>query len=420
MIGSMNTVTWKTKNRRKVTLLSVTFFMFLLSMLFLPRLSGQFRYEDLLIPLLLLTSSFHLKTSKDKENTILLLWIIYTCYLFVVTIANVIFSTLPLSALLVAGKEVQYALLFVTCLAYLGTEENREFFSRALRYIFVIIFGYVVLYLIANERSDYGLAYINDPSPTNSMLVYFHLFILSLLAYKENRSTNIFLFFSLAMFVFTFLVGNRTGQFGLIIFLFFLLFFELSVGLRMLYGIAVIALVLMLVRFNYEIYEILYYNNAQHPVIVGSMSRLGTLFTPMETFEASRLDSITSILTMSTENDLLFGCGRGCTHSFSYDSFNLGMGGDNQYTVNFVEIGAVGLVMHCLLFLSPYLYSAARKNKVFVAYTIAFFVMAMTGEHFQLPRGAQFYWLIAAFVLTKKMKNFRRTKLNLQQGGVNE
>jgi hypothetical protein len=410
MPRSMNPPTWKTKNKKKVTLLSVVFYLFLLSMLFLPRLSDQFRYEDLLIPLLLLTPLIHLKTSKVKENTIFILWIIYILYLIVVTLANIIFTDLPLLAVLVAGKEVQYALLFTTALTYLGVGQNREFFLKVLPYIFGLIFGYVALYLIAYERSDYGLAYINDPSPTNSMLVYFHLFVFSLLAYKENKSRNIFLFFALTMFIFTFLVGNRTGQLGLTIFLLFFLFFNLSVGLRMLYGTAVIALVLTTVRYNYEIYEMLVHNEAQHPVINASMSRLGTLFTLKETFEASRLHSIITILSVSSENNLLFGCGRGCTHSYSDGSFNLGMGGDNQYTVNFVEIGAVGLLIHSLLFLSPYLYSAARRNKVFAAYTITFFVMAMTGEHFQLPRGAQFYWLIAAFVLTQKIRNFRRPK----------
>lgn len=410
----MNTVTWRTTTQRKVSLLGVTFYLFLLSMLFLPRLSGQLRYEDLLMPLLVLTSFLYLKRSKEQLNIILLTWIIYIFYLFVVTIGNIVFGDLPFLAVLVAGKEVQYLLLFIMSLSYLATNENREIFSRILPYIFGIIVVYVALYLLTNERSDYGLPYVNDPSPTNSMLVYFHLFVFALLVHTEKKSRNIFLFFTLAMFIYTFLVGNRTGQLGLLIFVFFYLLLNLRSWLRTLYGVSVIALVLIINQLSYEIHEVLYYNEALHPVIEGSMSRLGTLFTLRETFEGSRLQSITSILSISNENNLLFGCGRGCTHISSDASFSLGMGGDNQYTVDFVEIGVVGLLMHCLLFLSPYLYSVARRNKVFPAYTIAFFVMSLTGEHFQLPRGAQFYWLIAAFVLTQRNGEFRRTKINLQ------
>jgi len=381
-----------------LSLPGILFYISLFSVLFMPRFMGQIRYEDLLIPFLLVLSASGLKYY-EKNIDIVLLWIAYLFYSMIITLVNIIFFDLNYLAILVWGKEVQYLLLFLVSMQYFTGYDAYSNFQKFIFLVLCVVFVYVVSYLFTNQRSDYGLPYINDKSPTNSMLVYFHLYVLALLIHKNIKSDVYFLFLAVVMFFLVMLVGNRTGQLGLVVFLFVYLLMALSPLQSFMLGGGSILLLLIVVRYHQELYEVFYYNDFQHPVLLAALSRFGTLFTLFETYEASRISSVVSILSITNENSLLFGCGRGCTHVGLDDSFSLGMGGDNQYSVNIAEIGVVGFLLHNILFLAPFLYSAARKSKVFVSYAATFFVMAFTAESFQLPRGAQFFWIITAIVL---------------------
>ena len=370
---------------------------YILSVFFLPRFFENFRYEDFLTPLLLL-----LPLVFTDRRLWYYSWLVvpYILYSFFVTVFYVVVEILPITSFLIWGKEVQYFLLYAVVLLV-----AKESYARELIYAVVkmgifsaCLFG--LWSLISGQQSYYGIGYINDYSSTISSIMYFSFFVLSLVIY-EREGERVFLYTGLICAVLTFMVGARSGQVMVMIFLFLYLFKlnlkSLIVVLIMILAIGLIAL------FSEDLYDYLYHVDTSNQAFNGAISRMSTMLTPMETIEGSRFNSWKSMLEAAYDRNIVFGCGRGCSHldDFAYDAnMPLGLGGDNQYTVNLVEIGIIGSV---LFFMAVVLQLVHVKNhrKLYFAYLVTYFAAGVVVEVWQLSRGGFFFWFITALLLSE-------------------
>ena len=359
----------------------------------LPRLQGNIRFEDFLTPALFVGVLLSINSFSVRHS---LLPLIYFFYTFFITSFFIIFGNLPIEAYLIWGKEFQYILVFLIILGMPSTKKTSTFIQHLITYILIISSVSGVYLLVSGVRGYYGVGYFTESSPSLGMLMYFNCLFWSVYLYRKSAN-SLYLFLALLFFILVMLVGSRTGQLITMVFLFFV--FLMNVRRKMYVYIPLAALILILTFSLDSIYDVLYNIKTDNLAIDGGVSRFATLLKFSETIQQSRVNSWLSVISQAFDNNFIVGCGRGCIH-ISEGGISLGMGGDNQYTKNFMEIGIIGslLFMFTLLHLTVKLYKDPFIFKIYFPYMLAMLLVGMTMEVWQLSKGGSLFWFNTALM----------------------
>jgi hypothetical protein len=379
-----------------------------MSIALFSRIQGNLRVEDFLTPFIFLGVMLTLHKISLQDS---FLPLIYIAYSFLITIFYIILGLLPLQAVLIAGKEVQYILIF---LIFLGLSRNRS----SEKFIFYLLTSFLLIlaisgsyFLFIGVRGYYGVGYFTEKSPSLGMLMYFHGFVFSVFMYKKYE----FFFYkmmSLILFILTMSVGSRTGQF--IVIAFSLIYIVINSRIKIvLFFIFLITTLIVFLNFQ-EIYNFLYYIKTDNLAVDGAISRFATLLNFSETIQGSRINSWKSVFLQALESSPIFGCGRGCAH-LSEGVFSIGMGADNQYIKNFLEIGIIGSLIFVLTCLN--LMFTFHRNKtlfrLYFAYLIAIAFCGLTMEVWQLSKGGALFWFTTGLmILHLKKMDFKNDTYN--------
>jgi hypothetical protein len=275
-----------------------------------------------------------------------------------------------------------------------NTKKVSIFVHYLIKYMLIIAAASGFYLLLSGVRGYYGVGYFTESSPSLGMLMYFHCLFWSVYLYRKYAD-SLYLFLALLFFILVMLVGSRTGQLVTIVFL--LSIFLMNVRKKMYIYIPLSVLILILI-FNLDgIYDALYNINTGNLAIDGGVSRFATLLKFSETIQGSRIDSWLSVFNQALDNNFIVGCGRGCSH-INEEGFSLGMGSDNQYIKNFMEIGIIGslLFMFSLLYLIVTLYKDPFTFKIYFPYMLVMLFIGMTMEVWQLSKGGSLFWFSTA------------------------
>jgi hypothetical protein len=382
--------------------------IFLFSIALFSRIHGNFRVEDVMTPALFLGVILTLNKILLKDS---FLPVIYISYAILITSIYVFFELLPFKALLIVGKELQYILIFLLMLG-LSPDKRSEKFLYYLITSFLLIQVISGLFLLFNGvRGYYGVGYFTEKSPSLGMLMYFHGLVLSTFMYIRYKK-NLFLFLTVILFILTFSVGSRTGQFIAIIFILSLIAMNFEIKFFLFSTLLILSLIIYL-NFQ-EIYNILYYIKTDNLALDGAISRFATLLNFSETIQGSRFNSWKSVFLQAINSEPIFGCGRGCAH-MSNGTFSIGMGSDNQYLKNFMEIGLIGSVIFFITCLNL-LFSFFRNKKLFnlyFAYLLSLAFAGFTMELWQLSKGGSLFWFTSGLlILNLKILNKKNDSYN--------
>jgi hypothetical protein len=369
---------------------------YLLLVFFAPRLSGNFRFEDLLTPFLalLLIPAFNSKIFINSTTIF-----IYFFYSLAITLIYIINGTLTYDALFIWGKEFQYLLIFLTtlCLCRYSYYKHQIYNTIKVGILAACLFG--AWEAISGNQSYYGIGYINDYSSTISSVMYFSFTILSLILYEKEKKTR-YIFSALICFILVILVGARTAQAALIIFMAIYLYKNNIYGLFFVLCFALTVLTLTI--FSEPLLNFFYNIDTSNTAVDGGISRMSTMLTPIETLTASRGNSWGLMLNEGFSRSPFFGCGRGCSHidPSAEITMPLGLGGDNQYLVNFVDLGIFGSILF-LVAIFAQLFRVTTFRKIYLAFFVSYFASGFAIEIWQLSRGGLFFWLITALLISE-------------------
>ena len=238
--------------------LGILFYFFVLSyglILFAPRIFGNFRVEDILMPFFLVIPL--LVRISPEVSKILLFFLIYIAYEFASTLLGFSLALVPIDAYLLVGKELQYFLLYFLFFATFYNKLNKlKLFLSYFSVIFFISILWAFLSVIF-FTGYYGISWVNEISPSLSALIYFNLFILSIVciyARVGNFKVNIFL--SLLLFFCTFLVGSRSAMVALPIFLLLLWFLQISISSKIIFSSLAFSVVLFFTIYPLDLLDI--------------------------------------------------------------------------------------------------------------------------------------------------------------------
>ncbi len=378
------------------------------AIIFLPRIHGNLRYEDLITPLLALAIFIALRTSLNRRSV--LFGGLYFSYTLVITLLNIAVDTIPLEAIIIFGKEFQYFLGFLVMLA-VAQEYTYIKWVRRTFWIGALFAGLTGLWmLVTGQKGYYGISYITEmDSPSLSALMYFNLAVLALILRSDSPSVffrGSLLFLSMLLFGMLLMVGSRTGF--MMGGTFFLVLWISSVRrpillLLFLAAVAGVVASMLYSKINYLGEMILLFQTDDN-VTSGSISRLATMFLDDSTLADSRFDAWGILFTLATENaqGVIFGCGRGCGHVYLadiHDGFPLGLSGDSQYLVTFLEGGLIGIVLFAAMLFFLARGVQVRYRPIYLPYLSAYLVGGIFVELFLLSKGGGFFWLISAMVI---------------------
>jgi hypothetical protein len=135
-------------------------------------------------------------------------------------------------------------------------------------------------------------------------------------------------------------------------------------------------------------------------MISAPISRASTLFEK-GTLTGARISSWISVLENAYSNNKLgLGGGRGFTHlRDNSESLSLGLGADNQYTVNLAELGLAGSIIFfgSLLYICQFIHPDLKR--LYYPYLISCVVSGFALEVFQLSKSGQLFWLNTAYII---------------------
>ena len=180
----------------------------------------------------------------------------------------------------------------------------------------------------------YGISWVNEISPSLSALIYFNLFILSIVciyARVGNFKVNIFL--SLFIIFLYFLVGSRSAMVALPIFLLLLWFLQISISSKIIFSSLAFSVVLFFTIYPLDLLDIqqnIEFLVGEEGPLQNVVERFSTLIFILDALDQSRGNSWNYWLNIYNEGNILFGCTRGCAHIVG-DSFSTVMSGDSQY-----------------------------------------------------------------------------------------
>ena len=374
----------------------------MISIFLFPRLSGLFRVEDFLTPGLLVGALISLN---NRTFRYCILPLVYFVYGFIITGVSVVFFELPLQAYLIWGKEFQYILIFMIVINFPKDKVTRNFIHSLIIFMLLVASFSGIYLLVSGVRGYYGVGYFTESSPSLGMLMYFHCLFWSVYFYKVYKNP-IYLCSAVLFFILAILVGSRTGQIITIILSFSLLLLHSE---RKIYILVLSLIFSILVSINSGfIYETLYHINTGNLAIDGGFSRLATILKISETIQGSRIVSWLSVVNQALDTNPIFGCGRGCSH-ISGSTFSLGMGADNQYTVNFLELGVVGSFLFVLILVVILInfYKDSFVFKLYLPYILAMVTAGMAMEVFQLSKGGSLFWFSTAMMFICQKENFK-------------
>ena len=123
----------------------------------------------------------------------------------------------------------------------------------------------------------------------------------------------------------------------------------------------------------------------------------------LDSFMRSRGNSWLSILGKSFDRyAFIFGGGRGFSHTDIYGEVSsLGLGGDNQYTVNIAELGIFGSSLLFLAIAGVYSFIHRSLRYLYLPYVLVYLLGGMACEIFQLSKSGQLFWLVSAYFIVK-------------------
>jgi hypothetical protein len=390
----------------------IIFILFYAFVCWFPRLDRHLRFEDIVTPLVCIAALFLLTWSAWRVARIPIYLSVMATF---VTTLLVAVEYLPVQALLILGKELQYVFIYILGLEVLGGRflESKRF--RVFLWLIIIVaavFAVFGSFFAAKAGGYYGLGYMNEiDSPSLSALMYFNLFVLSiiLLSMDDRRRQPVkrwlLIGLSVVLVIATLLVGSRTAVMAVLVFTsaYFIMRGRHYRWLALAFLLVAIPSVIwvgLIVRVE-RLYDYLYNFESEIYVLQAAVSRASTLLILDETLEGSRYGSWTLMLSSFLDSNvvtMLLGCGRGCSHLGGAE-FSVGLGGDNQYTVNIVELGLVGLALSLVAAVSAYPYIDRRWKVIYVAYVLAYFAWGMTAEVWQLSKGAQMFWFVNALLV---------------------
>lgn len=374
-----------------------TLALYVSSIVFFKRLESGFRVEDYLLPVLTVSTMSLVSRSVSNHLRGPALYIGWSAAVTMVAIAS---THLPISALLIWGKETQYLLGF--CLL-LGLFAGREQRVLQLKPYLLALCGwgccYTVYSVVTGNLGYYGLGYYNEmDSPSLNAWMYFNLFVMAVLlrrAFDLRKAIAIPLVGCL--FCAVLLTGSRTGQITIIAFSVLYLY---TSGSRRSVLLAAALFGAVLVAFGEWSYEIIAYLEDTNPIAAGAASRFQSLLTFAQTIEASRYATWQLTWDKWLNGNILFGCGRGCNNLSAPGVIeSLVMGGDNQYTRNLQEIGVIGQAIFAGVLLGLILAVGRPFRGMYGAYVAAYALGGMTMEVWQLSKPGQLFWLISALFL---------------------
>ncbi len=401
-----------TRKRLRAFLLMATLIAYIAAVIFLPRIGEHLRAEDAITPLLGVAGIFGLLRSWGKHRDAILFGCLYFLYLFVLTLVNVIVEKIPLEALIIYGKELQYFFGFLVLLAVVRDPVHLSWVKKMLG--LGVIFGAItgVGLFFSGQRGYYGIAYITEPfSPSLSAVMYFNLAVVALMMRATSPSAlfrKACLWLSIVLFCLLAIVGSRTGMAMGMTFL--LLMFVWSRRSPLLWTAILAMIVGSLIVIFYSQIQVFgqfvsVIDEREASAAQIALRRTGSLITkPGETVENSRFEAWGNLYRWATESfqNTVFGCGRGCSNVYRIPgkgTYALGLSGDSQYLVNFLEMGLLGLTLWAWVFIAIVRAVQGKHRKIYVAYLIACMAGGIFFELFMLSKGGAMFWLVSGLAI---------------------
>lgn len=393
-------------------------FFYIICILFLPRLNTflgasvprNLRLEDLVFPVMFFVTvlSIHRGTLNYAFGPI-----IYIFYSLLITLLGLLLYSMPPEALFIWGKEFQYIvgfILFIECVRL--NPKLLLFFERVVAAAGLAGAASLLLHMtdMGHLWGEYGINHFATPLASSlSAWMYFNLFFLFVaianIGDVKSRTKLIFTICAPLLAAGAILSGTRTMFIVLPLFISIYFWQTLQPGkiglwLTMMTGIALFAI------FRDNIVSYLYSIHAD--IIATPLCRVKALFNYMQgkdlnLFMLSRGNSWTDVLSVAFERySFVIGGGRGFSHMNAYGAIpSLGLGADNQYTVNISEIGILGSALLFLAIGSVYSFVHRSLRYLYVPYVFVYLIAGMSLEIFQLSKSGQLFWLVSAYFIVK-------------------
>ena len=393
-------------------------FFYIICIFFLPRLNTFFgesvqpnlRLEDLFFPLMFFVTalSIHRRTLNYALGPIL-----YICYCLFITLLGLLLYSIPPKAAFIWGKEFQYIvgfILFIECMR--SNPRLLLFFEKV-----VLVAGLAGLVFLLSCMADvnrigggYGFAHFTEPiSSSHTAWIFFNLlFLFAAIASFGAVGTHTKFIIKICvplLAIGSFLSGTRTNFIVLALFISIYVWKTLQPVKICLWCLMIAGIVLFAIYQN-DIVSYLYSIHAD--LIANPLHRVKALFSyvqgkDLDLFMLSRGDSWAEILSVSFDRySFIIGGGRGFSHMDAYGAIpSLGLGGDNQYTVNIAEIGTFGSALLFLAIGSVYSFVHRSLRHLYFPYVFVYLIAGMSLEIFQLSKSGQLFWLVAAYFIVK-------------------
>ncbi len=401
------------KHSRTLILFSYVVFIF-----FFPRLSAFFgqdiqrnlRLEDVIFPLMFFVTvlSIHRRTLNYALGPIL-----YICYGLLITLLGLLLYSMPSKALFIWGKEFQYIvgfILFIECIR--SNPRLLLFFERVVIAAGLVSVAFLLLHVTNIYRilRGYGMTHYTTPfSSSLTAWMYFNLFFLFAVIAGVGavgvRTKFIIKICVPLLAAGALLSGTRTSFIVLGLFISVYVWKTLQpvkIGLwcMMMVGVILFAI------FQDDI--VLYLDSIHADIFATSLHRVRALFNylqgkDLDLFMLSRGNSWVSILRNAfNHGTFIFGGGRGFSHMVVDGTIpSLGLGGDNQYTVNIAELGMIGSFLFFLTIGSVYSFIHRKLRYLYFSYVFVYLIGGMACEVFQLSKPGQLFWLVTAYFIVK-------------------
>jgi len=370
---------------------------------FAPRLSGNFRYEDLLYPFMIIAILLlPLSNLLNNFKWIIFFSMIYVAYILLTAIINISFNGLHTGAFIFLNKEIQYLILFCLTLFSIFDQHNLHRFILLLKGILLAGALWIILSYSGDIVGYYGLTWVNETSPSLSGLIIISLLFLSFILHHDGAISKSYFYLFIILFLLGILAtGSRSTQLATFIGLVYLFYDRLSYSNKFLMLFFFFLSLVPIIFFRFELYELLYNFESGLDVLDGGVNRLGTLFKLFETLQSSRTYSVMTLINEINQNNLFFGCGRGCSHGVANNIFSYAVARDNGYLANILELGIVGTALFFSILLGIYIKTSGFYRTVWLSLTLVYLLYSFTAEVWLITKGAQLYWLISAICLIK-------------------
>lgn len=391
------------------SILSLFFTLTFLCVFLLPRVFPPLWIEDFLFPLLLLMIFFSFGAKLKMRGEIILIFLFLFLSLF--STAIFIVDTGYVSSLLLFAKDLQYFTYYLIYFLIFSAYGNqfRVKIDRAFAFIFYMSTGFILYQLITNSIGYYGIGHISEQENSSlSGFVFFSLMFMALFFYINKRAKR-FIFFSGIFFLGVLLTGSRTAQFVSIFFLFFSFIFYFRLSAIKIFSLVVFICSICIMFYNSDfIHNLLYNNSIDNQIVRSSLRRFASIFNLFQDMGSSRVVFWERQLDKFTGDNvflLLFGGGRGFTHSVESGSLILGLGTDSGFLKAFLELGLIG---GCVYYSIPFylfvksvrLWATSRSFVLYSGYIFSIFIYEISFENLQTSKGGMIFWLLSAYFVS--------------------